>query len=750
MTTTKATRTSLIAPLLVLAALSMLGYHALGNGATNKSNDWPYDDALVPPTGGAVALPGNEVIVSVAPGVVVEPMRVRIEKVKPEDAPGPITEGVTVIKGVRISLPGYDYTQPYAGNFKGRPLEVRFKAEGFVEEPNLFGDYYTAVCFWDDYMGRGTFGVLSWACRYGAESKIVELEGERYYVYWLDVIPERGRYLYLVQYPKALSRQNCEAIGGEFIGNDGVPICSFDYQSPFTAEESMGTWIKGSTPEQSTQRVRTLGNGDSLRVVSANLGDRKLYEVFCGLNGCYPAIMPNDHYLKFDPRDPNKRKYLWEDLLKNKSAHIYMFQEMMVESYYCRSEKIDAPNQHFCNGREPRTNYMEEALRAAFGANWRDHWDYVCKAYECIVVNTDVVQFINKNSPSYTHYFSFRLENERVVMGDENDEDSGILFAAVKIKGKNDTWRETILLNDHLKTPFKRPIIDHSNGSELRKAALEFQNLLYYANRNSRDIHTRGHRDNSVSALGSGLPPRPFIKCGDMNIDYDTTIYNTSEDAHTLLTSLAFACPPDAQPIFVSGSSSVRSPYMFVGRNRYESAAGVLRGRMFDVCATTGEYTGTSDLASHSGTQWDGIGVDHNAVLSVLNHYEDIDTVDVTIKLCPKLKEKYGFAHVPVLNVPTYARAYDPNHYHVFDGPLNLPTQQDRDGNLHIQIPKTLYEQGFLLNKVNSDTAPGLLPEGKYKCSAVTSKCCLTDNPLTLAQPYLPIVPGQDEYVLCF
>ena len=219
-------------------------------GAAQDGEAWPYDDAVVPTTGGGVGLPGNEVFVSVAPGVIKEPMRVRIEKVKPEDAPGPITEGVTVIKGVRISLPGYDYTQPYAGNFKGGPLAVLFKAEGFVEEPNLFGDYYTAVCFWDDFEGRGTFGKLRWACSYGAESKIVELEGERYYVYWLHVIPERGRYLYLVQYPKELSRQNCEAIGGEFTGDDGFPDCSFDYRSSYSAHESMGTWIKAASLRQ--------------------------------------------------------------------------------------------------------------------------------------------------------------------------------------------------------------------------------------------------------------------------------------------------------------------------------------------------------------------------------------------------------------------------------------------------------------------------------------------------------------------
>jgi len=234
--------------LLAILALSLAGYPALGSGGSSnpqeKTSAKPAAEAVIPPTGGVVALPGNEVFVSVAPGIVEEPIRVRIEKVTPKDAPGPITKGVTVIKGVKVSLPGYDYSKPYAGNFKGRQLLVAFKPEGFVEEPNLSGDYYTAVCFWDDFEGRGTFGVLSWACRYGAESKIYDVQGERYYFYWLDVVPPRGRYLYLVQYPKELSRQNCEAIGGEFTGDDGVPDCSFDYQSPYWAEESMGAWIR--------------------------------------------------------------------------------------------------------------------------------------------------------------------------------------------------------------------------------------------------------------------------------------------------------------------------------------------------------------------------------------------------------------------------------------------------------------------------------------------------------------------------
>ncbi|XOB97481.1 hypothetical protein ACMC9I_05970 [Deinococcota bacterium DY0809b] len=201
---------------------------------------------LIPPTGGTIALPDNEIIVEVHKGTFNKPAKVRVEEVTPEDAPGPIAEGVTVIKGVKITLPDYDYSKPYAGNFKHMPITVYFKAEGFVEEPSLSGNYYTAVCFWDDYEGRGTFGVLSWACNYGVGSDIYKLEGGSYYADAAFVVPPRGRYLYLVQYPKELSRQNCEAIGGKFTGDDGVPDCSFGYQSPYWAQESMGAWIKDS------------------------------------------------------------------------------------------------------------------------------------------------------------------------------------------------------------------------------------------------------------------------------------------------------------------------------------------------------------------------------------------------------------------------------------------------------------------------------------------------------------------------
>ncbi|MBB6031034.1 hypothetical protein HNQ05_002438, partial [Oceanithermus desulfurans] len=77
MTATKPRRTVLFAALLAVAILSILGYRASGNGATNTGTDRPYGEAVIPPTGGGVGLPGNEVFVSVAPGTVEEPIRIR-------------------------------------------------------------------------------------------------------------------------------------------------------------------------------------------------------------------------------------------------------------------------------------------------------------------------------------------------------------------------------------------------------------------------------------------------------------------------------------------------------------------------------------------------------------------------------------------------------------------------------------------------------------------------------------------------
>ncbi|GEM90495.1 hypothetical protein [Oceanithermus desulfurans] len=217
-----------------------------------------HGNAVIPPSGGGVGLPGNEVYVSVAPDTIQEPIRIRIEKVTPEDAPGPITEGVTVIKGVRISLPDADYSQrPYPGLFKGRPLAVRFKAEGFVEEPNLFGDYYTAVCFWDDFEGRGTFGKLRWACSYGAESKIVELDGQRYYVYWLHVIPEAGATSTWCSTPRSFPGRTARRSGASLLGTMECPCARLIISPPSSLKKA---WGRGSKLRKSHRIARVSRN----------------------------------------------------------------------------------------------------------------------------------------------------------------------------------------------------------------------------------------------------------------------------------------------------------------------------------------------------------------------------------------------------------------------------------------------------------------------------------------------------------
>ncbi|XOB97485.1 hypothetical protein ACMC9I_05990 [Deinococcota bacterium DY0809b] len=412
--------------------------------------------------------------------------------------------------------------------------------------------------------------------------------------------------------------------------------------------------------------------------------------------------------------------------------YVLMLQEMMVESTYCSSDKVKSPNPFYCIGRRPRTNSMEKALREAFGANWRDHWDYVCKAYECIVVNTDRVVFADKSDPNLTRYVSFRWENDQVVEGDENDADSGILFATVWVKGKDGTWRETVLANDHLPSPLER------HGAKLRKAALLHQNNAMYQGQGGYPYSL--NRKRSAAPQGSGfLPSTPVIKCGDMNTNAASSVRNADPDQFALLTSIAFACPTDAN---VVQDSSVFSPYMRVSNNFYTSVAG---GKMFDVCATTGEYLGDSGLASISGTTNDGVGVDHNAVQAVLQHIDDSETVDVAVSLCPELADKASLnGDGDFLKVPTCAWLSGQT-YAMFERPLSLPLETGPDGKLHMKVPKALYDKGFLAD-VKGEGRSGLV-ESDYKCSSATGKCCKND--FSPSHPYLPIKPGQTEYEIC-
>ncbi len=198
------------------------------------------------PGGGKIALPGDEVFLLVPKGAVERPVRIRVEKVGPEDLPGPIEEGVVVIGAVHLTHPDLDYSQPSAGVYKHNPLQLLFRWQNYVEDPRPDGRYYTAVCRWDDFEGRGTFGVVRWGCDFSIYRQPVEYEGARYFLTSADVVPPEGSglgYYVLVQFPKELARRNCEGMGGVYEEWVGAPFCSGpDGRAIFM--NSMAGWVR--------------------------------------------------------------------------------------------------------------------------------------------------------------------------------------------------------------------------------------------------------------------------------------------------------------------------------------------------------------------------------------------------------------------------------------------------------------------------------------------------------------------------
>ncbi|XOB97484.1 hypothetical protein ACMC9I_05985 [Deinococcota bacterium DY0809b] len=174
--------------------LAMSGYLFMGwgqaeetQGASGRSASAV--EAFLTPDGGKIALPEKEAILLYPKGAVDRPVRIRVEKVSPEDLPGPIQEGVVVIGAVHLTHPDLDYSQPYAGVYKHNPLQILFRWENYAEEPGPEGRYYTAVCQWDDYQGRGTFGVVRWGCTFADPRRVVEYEGGRYFLTSAPVVP---------------------------------------------------------------------------------------------------------------------------------------------------------------------------------------------------------------------------------------------------------------------------------------------------------------------------------------------------------------------------------------------------------------------------------------------------------------------------------------------------------------------------------------------------------------------------------
>ena len=59
-------------------------------GAAPGCRERATTEAFLTPGGGKIALPGDEVFLLVPKGAVERPVRIRVEKVRPEDVPGPM------------------------------------------------------------------------------------------------------------------------------------------------------------------------------------------------------------------------------------------------------------------------------------------------------------------------------------------------------------------------------------------------------------------------------------------------------------------------------------------------------------------------------------------------------------------------------------------------------------------------------------------------------------------------------------
>ena len=77
----------------VLLALGLVVMGVFSFGPVGAAGDWgerAAAEAFLTPGGDKIALPGDEVVLPVPKGAVERPVRIRLEKVCPEDVPGPM------------------------------------------------------------------------------------------------------------------------------------------------------------------------------------------------------------------------------------------------------------------------------------------------------------------------------------------------------------------------------------------------------------------------------------------------------------------------------------------------------------------------------------------------------------------------------------------------------------------------------------------------------------------------------------
>jgi len=156
-------------------------------------------------------------------GPLTKPLRIRLQELDPDTPPpGPVPEGVTVVRAVRISIENQPYgakgDELYWRNFLFGDGTLSISLEGAPGRVANDSDYFTDVCIWapeEDVVSPE----LPWFC--GIDWTFVgdatTPGAGRIDVKAYGVKQETGDVLYYIfQYPKAQARANCEAAGGVF------------------------------------------------------------------------------------------------------------------------------------------------------------------------------------------------------------------------------------------------------------------------------------------------------------------------------------------------------------------------------------------------------------------------------------------------------------------------------------------------------------------------------------------------------
>ena len=238
----------LLVPVVLLILLHSLP--ALGAMPTFTSSS---QDGVVASIGveGGVLIHKNVKLI-VPPGPLTKPLKIRLQELDPDTPPpGPVPEGVTIVRAVRISIENQPYgskgDELYWRNFLFGDGTLSISLEGAPGRVADDSDYFTDVCVWapEDNIAPPE---LPWLC--GIDWTFVgdatrpgagRIDAKAY-----GVKQETGDVLYYVfQYPKAQARANCEAAGGVFKADSYTSWGEFTCKDVPIEEKDRYTFVLG-------------------------------------------------------------------------------------------------------------------------------------------------------------------------------------------------------------------------------------------------------------------------------------------------------------------------------------------------------------------------------------------------------------------------------------------------------------------------------------------------------------------------